>query len=62
MDKLGMAYLDLTWAFRQRAAAGERLFFEVDGHPNTTGYALIAELVFAHLKHNAEAYAPKDAG
>ena len=30
---LGIDYLDLTPPFA-RAASGERLFFEVDGHPN----------------------------
>jgi lysophospholipase L1-like esterase len=62
LDGLGVAYLDLTLPFRQQAAAGERLFFEVDGHPNVAGYALIAELVLAHLKNNAEVYAVKDSG
>jgi lysophospholipase L1-like esterase len=62
LDKLGLAYLDLTPAFRQRAAAGERLFFEVDGHPNVAGYALIAELVLAHLKNHAALYTLKDSG
>ena len=42
LDRLRIEYLDLTPGFRQRAAAGARLFFEVDGHPNAAGYALIA--------------------
>lgn len=56
LAKLGVAYLDVTPAFRQRAAAGESLFFEVDGHPNARGYALIAEVVLAHLQENAQRY------
>ena len=56
LDRLRIEYLDLTPGFRQRAAAGERLFFEVDGHPNAAGYALIAELVRAHLVQHAHRY------
>jgi lysophospholipase L1-like esterase len=56
LDRLRIEYLDLTPGFRQRAAAGERLFFEVDGHPNTAGYGLIAELVRAHLAQHARRY------
>ena len=59
LEKLGFAYLDLTPAFRQRAAAGEQLFFEADGHPNAAGYALIAELVRSYLKDNAGTYGVK---
>jgi hypothetical protein len=52
----GIPYLDLSPVFRQRAAAGEKLFFEADGHPNERGYALIADSVFSHLKANAGTY------
>jgi lysophospholipase L1-like esterase len=55
-EKLGIAHLDLTPAFRLRAAAGEQLFFEADGHPNAVGYALIAEGVLSYLKANATRY------
>jgi lysophospholipase L1-like esterase len=41
----GLPYLDLTPYFQARARAGERLFFEVDGHPNAAGYRLIADAV-----------------
>jgi hypothetical protein len=41
-------------AFRERAAAGETLFFEVDGHPNARGYAVIAEAVLTYLKAHAQ--------
>jgi hypothetical protein len=34
----------------------ERLFFEVDGHPNATGDALIARLVLSHLEQNGSQY------
>jgi hypothetical protein len=56
LAKLGMAYLDTTTAFRQRAAAGESLFFEVDGHPNARGYGVIAGAVLAHLQENSKRY------
>jgi lysophospholipase L1-like esterase len=56
LRQLGISYIDLLPEFRSRAAKGEVLFFEVDGHPNARGYALIAELVLAHLKENAIQY------
>jgi lysophospholipase L1-like esterase len=55
-ERRGIEYLDLVAAFRQRAAAGEQLFFENDGHPNPSGYALTAELVLAHLTVSAAKY------
>jgi lysophospholipase L1-like esterase len=56
LGELGIPYLDLLPEFRNRAAKGEVLFFETDGHPNARGYALIAELVLAHLNNNAKTY------
>jgi hypothetical protein len=56
LEESGISYLDLLPEFRSRAAEGEVLFFEVDGHPNARGYALTAELVLDHLKSNAEEY------
>jgi hypothetical protein len=47
LDGLDIDYLDLGPPFRQRAAAGERLFFEADNHPNRRGYKLIAQEVLA---------------
>ncbi|HKA22826.1 MAG TPA: hypothetical protein VKN18_31435 [Blastocatellia bacterium] len=60
LGELGIPYLDLLPDFRTRAAKGEVLFFEVDGHPNPRGYALIAELVLDHLRNNAKTYNLKD--
>jgi hypothetical protein len=48
-DELGVPYLDLTGVLRERAARGERLFLEVDIHPNPEGYRLIAEVMADHL-------------
>jgi lysophospholipase L1-like esterase len=50
LDTVGIEYLNLTPAFRDRAAAGEQLFFEIDGHPNAAGQALIAQLVLDTIK------------
>jgi hypothetical protein len=62
LEKHRIDYLELAPAFRQRAEAGEKLFFEVDGHPNTRGYGLIGEIVLSHLKVNAKRYGLKDFG
>ncbi len=53
LETRGIAYLDLGPLFRRRAAAGETLFWEVDGHPNPRGYSLIAEAVATYLKDDA---------
>jgi hypothetical protein len=54
LDRAGIEYLDLGPAFRHHAAAGERLFHEVDGHPNRAGYALTAHVIAEHVqKHTA---------
>ena len=45
-------YLNLTPVFRDRAAMGEKLFFEADGHPNAAGYELIGNTVLAHIRNN----------
>jgi lysophospholipase L1-like esterase len=60
LDAAGIEYLDLTPGFRQRAATGARLFFEVDGHPNAAGYALIGELVLAHVREHRKRYGLAD--
>jgi lysophospholipase L1-like esterase len=56
LQKERIEYLDLAPALRQRATAGECLYFEADGHPNASGYAAIAEIVATHIKQNAEKY------
>jgi lysophospholipase L1-like esterase len=50
----GLPYLDLTPYFQARARQGERLFFEVDGHPNAAGYRLVAEVVLDHLRDGGQ--------
>jgi lysophospholipase L1-like esterase len=47
--ELGIPYLDLTPVLRQRSAGGERLFFEVDVHPNVAGYRVIGEVIADYL-------------
>ena len=44
--------LDLTPAFRRRAAAGEALFFRWDSHPNRQGHALIEREVMTWLEEH----------
>jgi hypothetical protein len=56
LRKSGIDFINLTPAFRERAAVGQKLFFEVDGHPNVAGYALIADAVTGHLKQHAPKY------
>jgi lysophospholipase L1-like esterase len=48
-EELGVPYLDLSGALRERAARRERLYLEIDIHPNPDGYRLIAEAVADHL-------------
>ena len=54
LEARGIPYVDLLSAFRERAAAGEeRLFLEIDIHPNEQGYALVAEEVLRSLRQVA---------
>ena len=46
----GVPFVDLLPALRDRAAAGERIFLDVDIHPNEQGYALIAQEVLKRLR------------
>jgi hypothetical protein len=48
-----IAALNLGPYFRARAQAGESLFFEVDGHLNAQGNALVAEVLGAYLNIHA---------
>jgi lysophospholipase L1-like esterase len=50
LARLGVDFVDLTSVFRERAAAGRRLFFEEDGHPNAEGHALTAQAIWRHLQ------------
>jgi len=56
LRRLGIEYLDMTPVFQRRAAAGETLFFESDGHPNARGYRLIADLVSGHVAARSAKY------
>jgi len=60
LESRAIPYVHLAPYFRRRAAAGEQLFFQVDGHTNARGYAMIAEVVLAHLKENAHKYGLED--
>jgi lysophospholipase L1-like esterase len=52
----GINVLDLTASLQERARAGQRLFHELDGHPNAAGYDVIADTVLRHLEQNAGKY------
>lgn len=46
-------FIDLLPHFRAKAEKGERLFLEIDIHPNERGYALIADAVRRRLEADA---------
>lgn len=46
----GIPFVDLTPILQLGAARGERLFLEIDIHPNEDGYAVIAEAVARRLQ------------
>jgi lysophospholipase L1-like esterase len=56
----GIPFLDLTPHLQEYARAGQKLYFEIDGHPNAQGYQLIAQVVHEHLKNNARRYGLQD--
>jgi len=60
LERRGIPYLDLTPHFQERAGRDEKLFFEVDGHPNAAGNRLIAAVVLEHLRKNAAGYRLED--
>lgn len=45
LEENEIPYIDLRPAMQKHARAGERLYFEVDGHANRTGYRVIADTV-----------------
>lgn len=53
LESAGVPCLDLTPALHERAAAGEVLYFEIDGHPNARGCEVIAAAVARHLAEHA---------
>jgi hypothetical protein len=53
LERRGIPYIDLTPELRQRAAAGEKLFLEVDLHPNDAGHERIAEILIERLSGGA---------
>ena len=54
LEKHGIPTIHPLEALRERAKQGEQVYFEIDGHPNAAGYAVIAEVVDAYLVENAE--------
>ena len=53
----GVRYVDLQPAFRESAARGHRLFFDLDGHFTPAGHAVVAEVFAAAWP---ELFAPAD--
>lgn len=49
-ERRDIPYIDLAPPLRDRVAAGEHLFFELDIHPNDEGYRVIAEILADRLK------------
>lgn len=60
LERRGISFLDLTKPFQERARAGARLYFEIDGHANGAGSAVIADALVEHLRENAEEYSLDD--
>lgn len=60
LDERGIEHLDLTIALRAAAGDGAAVYFEVDGHPNERGYAVIADAVTALLSDADDAEASLD--
>ena len=56
LEERGIAHLDMTPYFQERAKQGKQLYFELDGHPNAAGYQLMADAVSAYLENHAEQY------
>lgn len=56
LDALGIPYLDLGAVLREEAEAGRALYHEVDGHPNSLGYGVIAKAIIEYLRANAAKY------
>ena len=52
-EERGWTVLDLKPRFEEEARRGRKLYFEIDGHPNAQGCALIAESVKAWLEQHA---------
>lgn len=53
LEREGIACLDLTGKFLELGARGERIYFEIDGHPNERGNRVIADALEEYLEQNA---------
>ncbi|MDH4073204.1 MAG: hypothetical protein OEV41_08890, partial [Gammaproteobacteria bacterium] len=55
LNQAGIPSIDMTGPFREWAAKGKQLYFEVDGHPNALGNQVVADTVAQYLRANAKA-------
>jgi lysophospholipase L1-like esterase len=51
LEDQGIDCLNLLEPLRASAAGGQKLYFEIDGHPNELGNQLIAEAIAGHLEN-----------
>jgi len=59
-NEAGIDSIDLTIPFKERAAQGQQLYFEIDGHPNALGDRVVAKVVTEYLRRNAQTIGLKD--
>jgi hypothetical protein len=52
LEERDIECIDLRQVLRERARAGETLYFETDGHPNAAGYVVIASVVAEYLEEH----------
>ena len=61
-DEAGIPCIDMTGPFREWAAKGKQLYFQVDGHPNALGNRVVADTVAEYLRANAQTIGLDDWG
>lgn len=62
LEENGVQYVDLRPIMQEHARAGERLYFEIDGHANRKGYRVIADTVATWIAGRPEVDKPHVAG
>lgn len=54
LEDEGITCIDLSERFRELAAQGKKLYFEIDGHPNELGNRVVADVLADYLRKNSE--------